>query len=144
MRGVVATAFDHYDSRSGDPQLHMHVVIANRVQAADGKWRTLDGRPMHAAVVAVSEYYNALLADHLTRIFGIGWEARDRGRDRNPAWEIVGVPDELLREFSSRTVDIEAEKDRLIAAGGVVQPSSCAGAAVTLRQSLPAVSMVAA
>jgi conjugative relaxase-like TrwC/TraI family protein len=43
-RGVIATAFDHWDSRSGDPQLHTHLVIANRVQSDDGKWRTLDGR----------------------------------------------------------------------------------------------------
>jgi len=114
VRGVVATAFDHYDSRAADPQLHTHVVIANRVQAADGKWRTLDGRPMHAAVVALSEHYNAVLADHLTRMFGVGWEARERGKDRNPAWEITGVPDALITEFSSRTRDIEAEKERLI------------------------------
>ncbi|GAB3597146.1 MobF family relaxase [Microbacterium tumbae] len=114
VRGVVATAFDHYDSRAADPQLHTHVVIANRVQAADGKWRTLDGRPMHAAVVALSEHYNAVLADHLTRMFGVGWEARERGKDRNPAWEITGVSDALITEFSSRTRDIEAEKERLI------------------------------
>lgn len=114
VRGVVATAFDHYDSRASDPQLHTHVVIANRAQAADGKWRTLDGRPMHAAVVALSEHYNAVLADHLTRMFGVGWEARERGKDRNPAWEITGVPDALITEFSSRTRDIEAEKERLI------------------------------
>jgi len=114
VRGVLATAFDHYDSRASDPQLHTHVVIANRVQAADGKWRTLDGRPMHAAVVALSEHYNAVLADHLTRMFGLGWEARARGKDRNPAWELTGVPDALLTEFSSRTRDIEAEKERLI------------------------------
>lgn len=112
--GVVATAFDHYDSRAADPQLHTHVVIANRVQAVDGKWRTVDGRPMHAAVVALSEHYNAVLADHMTRTFGVGWEARERGKDRNPAWEITGVPDALLTEFSSRTKDIEAEKERLI------------------------------
>ncbi|TDD65416.1 hypothetical protein E1262_25410 [Jiangella aurantiaca] len=30
--GVIAAAFDHWDSRAGDPQLHTHVVIANRVQ----------------------------------------------------------------------------------------------------------------
>lgn len=71
VRGVIATAFDHFDSRAGDPQLHTHVVIANRVQAADGKWRTLDGRPLHAAVVALSEHYNAVLADHLTRVLGV-------------------------------------------------------------------------
>ncbi|MCK3769777.1 relaxase domain-containing protein [Microbacterium aerolatum] len=115
VRGVVATAFDHFDSRAGDPQLHTHVVIANRVQAADGKWRTLDGRPMHAVVVALSEHYNAVLADHLTRLLGVGWEERDRGRSRNPAWEITGVPESLIGEFSSRSAAIEAEKDRLIA-----------------------------
>nr|WP_267884913.1 MobF family relaxase [Jiangella alkaliphila] len=113
-RGVVATAFDHYDSRSADPQLHTHVVIANRVQGRDGQWRTLDGRPMHAAVVALSEHYNAVLADTLTRDLGVEWEQRDRGRDRNPAWEIAGVGDELIAEFSSRAADIEVEKDRLI------------------------------
>ena len=114
VRGAVATAFDHFDSRAGDPQLHTHVVIANRVQAADGKWRTLDGRPMHAAVVALSEHYNAVLADHLTRVLGLGWEARDRGRDRNPSWEITGVGDALIDEFSSRSAAIDTEKNRLI------------------------------
>ncbi len=114
VRGVIATAFDHFDSRAGDPQLHSHVVLANRVQAADGKWRTLDGRPLHAAVVALSEHYNAVLADHLTRVLGVEWEARERGRDRNPAWEISGVNDGLIDEFSSRAAAIEKEKERLI------------------------------
>lgn len=31
VRGVIATAYDHYDSRAGDPHLHTHVVISNRV-----------------------------------------------------------------------------------------------------------------
>lgn len=116
VTGVVATAFDHYDSRAGDPQLHTHVVISNKVQTVvvDGRWRALDGRPMHAATVALSEHYNALLADHLTRGLGVGWEQRGRGRDRNPGWEIIGVPDELLEAFSSRSRDIETVKDRLI------------------------------
>ncbi|MBP2407783.1 MobF family relaxase [Brachybacterium fresconis] len=117
VTGLVATAFDHYDSRSSDPQLHTHVVVSNKVQTAlDGRWRSLDGRPMHAAVVALSEHYNAVLADRLTGMLGLGWEARDRGRDRNPAWEIVGVGEELIEEFSTRSHDIDAEADRLIAA----------------------------
>jgi conjugative relaxase-like TrwC/TraI family protein len=116
VTGVVATAFDHYDSRAGDPQLHTHVVISNKVRTVlDGKWRSLDGRPMHAAVVALSEHYNALLADQLTRRLGLSWEQRQRGRDRNPAWEITGVPDELIKDFSSRSAAIEVETDRLIA-----------------------------
>ncbi|WP_245951269.1 MobF family relaxase [Phytoactinopolyspora halophila] len=116
VTGVVATAFDHYDSRAGDPQLHTHVVVSNKVHTVrDGAWRTLDGRPLHAAVVALSEHYNALLADRLTRELGITWQARSRGRDRNPAWEIAGVPDELVAAFSSRSGEIDAETDRLIA-----------------------------
>jgi conjugative relaxase-like TrwC/TraI family protein len=115
VTGLIATAFDHYDSRAGDPHLHTHVVISNKVQTVlDGKWRSLDGRPMHAATVALSELHEAVFADHLTRLFGVEWEARDMGRDRNPAWAIAAVPEELVTEFSSRSRHIEEEKNRLI------------------------------
>lgn len=117
VTGLIATAFDHYDSRAGDPHLHTHVVISNKVQTAhDGKWRSLDGRPLHAATVALSELHEAVFADHLTRAFGVGWEARDMGRDRNPAWAVTAVPEDLVVEFSSRSRHIEEEKNRLIAA----------------------------
>lgn len=117
VEGLIATAFDHYDSRAGDPHLHTHVVISNKVRTAqDGKWRALDGRPMHAATVALSELHEAVFADHLTRTLGVEWQAREMGRDRNPAWAITTVPEELVLEFSSRSRDIDAEKDRLIAA----------------------------
>lgn len=115
ITGVVAAAFDHWDSRLGDPQLHTHVVISNKVKTLiDHRWRSLDGRPIHAAVTAISAYYNAVLADRLTGTFGLGWELRARGPERNPQWEIAGVPDELIWEFSSRTRAIEVEKERLI------------------------------
>lgn len=113
--GVAATAHDHWDSRANDPQLHTHLVISNKVKAAhDGQWRTLDSRALHHAVVALSEHYNAILADRLTNTFGLGWQRRDRGPDRSAQWEISGVPDDLLAEFSSRSRDIEVVKDRLI------------------------------
>ena len=115
VAGVIAATFDHYDSRAGDPQLHTHVVISNKVKTLlDGRWRSLDSRPIHAAVTAISAHYNAVLADRLSGTFGLRWEARDRGADRNPQWEIAGVTEELIREFSSRTREIEKEKDRLI------------------------------
>jgi len=114
--GVAATAYDHWDSRANDPQLHTHLVISNKVKAAhDGQWRTLDSRALHHAVVALSEHYNAVLADRLTNMFGVAWERRDRGPDRSTQWEIAGVPDELLTEFSSRSRHIDVVTDRLIA-----------------------------
>jgi conjugative relaxase-like TrwC/TraI family protein len=116
VAGLIATAYDHFDSRAGDPHLHTHVVISNKVKTVlDGRWRSLDSRPMHAATVALSELHEAVFADHLTRALGVGWEARDRGRDRNPAWAITGVPEQLVGEFSTRARHIEVEKDRLIA-----------------------------
>lgn len=121
VRGVVAVAFDHFDSRSGDPQLHTHLVVSNRVQGVDGKWRTLDSRTLHRATVALSATYNGYLVDHTARLLGVGWLPVDRGRDRNPGWEIDGVPANLVAEFSRRThgtggVDgITGVKDRLIA-----------------------------
>ena len=113
--GLIATAFDHYDSRAGDPHLHTHVVFSNKVQTLlDGKWRSLDGRPLHAAVVALSELHEAVFADHLTRTLGVEWEARSRGRDRNPTWAITTVPESLITLFSSRSRHIDQEADRLI------------------------------
>lgn len=29
VTGLIATVFDHFDSRAGDPHLHTHVVIRN-------------------------------------------------------------------------------------------------------------------
>ncbi|UOQ91307.1 relaxase domain-containing protein [Agromyces endophyticus] len=117
VTGLVATVFDHFDSRAGDPHLHTHVVVSNKVQTVlDGRWRSLDGRPLHAAVVALSELHEALFQDALTRAVGVEWEQRDRGRDRNPTWSIASVPEPLIAEFSTRSRHIDAATDRLIAA----------------------------
>ena len=67
---------------------------------------------MHAAVVALSELHEAVFADHMTRTFGVRWEPREMGRDRNPSWAITDVPEELVAEFSTRARQIEVEKDR--------------------------------
>jgi conjugative relaxase-like TrwC/TraI family protein len=115
VTGLIATAFDHFDSRAGDPHLHTHVVISNKVQTVlDGKWRSLDGRPMHAAVVALSELHESLFADALTRSLGVRWEMRERGRDRHPALSISSVTEALVAEFSSRARHIDTATDALI------------------------------
>ncbi len=114
VRGVVAAAFDHPDTRTGDPNLHTHVVVANRVQAADGQWRTLDGQQLFAAGVALSETYDALLADEVARRLRLGFGWRDRGPRRAPAFEVDGIDDQLLALFSSRSRDITAHLHDLV------------------------------
>jgi conjugative relaxase-like TrwC/TraI family protein len=115
VRGVVAAAFDHYDSREHDPQLHTHLVVANRVQGEDGRWRTLDSRGLiFPSVVALSETYDNLLADQLTRSLGVDWEAHEGRKAKNAKWEIAGVPTVLIDEFSRRRAQIDDAADDLI------------------------------
>ena len=42
VRGMVAAALPHRDSRAGDPDLHTHVAVANKVQTLDGRWLSID------------------------------------------------------------------------------------------------------
>ena len=46
-QGLLAVGFDHRTSREGDPLLHTHLVVANRVQGPDGRWTALDGRDLY-------------------------------------------------------------------------------------------------
>lgn len=117
-KGAVAAAFDHWESRARDPQLHTHVVIANRVQrATDGAWSTLDSRTLYKAVVTASQHYNGLLFDRLQERLGAGPGFRPpTNHVRNPRHELVGVDDALIREFATRTRHIDEEKDRLVEA----------------------------
>lgn len=113
-RGMIAAAFDHPDTRTGDPNLHTHVVVANKVQGLDGKWRSLDSRALHHAIVSVSEVYDNLFADELTRRLPVTWQWRERGARRSPAYELTDIPDALLRTFSTRATAIdEAMAERI-------------------------------
>ncbi|MGH3974186.1 MAG: MobF family relaxase, partial [Pseudonocardiaceae bacterium] len=58
-RGLIAAAFQHRDSRSGDPDLHTHVAVANKVQARGSrKWLTAYSALLFRHTVAISETYN--------------------------------------------------------------------------------------
>jgi conjugative relaxase-like TrwC/TraI family protein len=115
IEGVIAAAFTHWDNRAGDPQLHDHVVVWNRAcSRSDGQWRTLDSRGLYKAVVALSEMHQGVLSDYLTQALGVGWEARARRHSERPRWEIAGVPEALLAEFSQRNEQVEAHKDRMV------------------------------
>jgi DNA primase catalytic core len=104
VRGLVAAAFTHRDSRAGDPDLHTHVAVANKVQTvADGRWLSIDSRLMHKAITTASETYNTALEAHLSQALGVRFEAR-AGDDpgKRPVREIVGVEPQLLSRWSSR------------------------------------------
>ena len=109
--GLVASLFLHHLSRDGDPQLHVHVAIWNRVQradGADGTWRTLDSRTLHNQRLGVAPIADRILE---TRLSGLGYAMVPRA-DGNGA-EIGGVSQDVIGLFSSRAVAVTGELDRL-------------------------------
>jgi conjugative relaxase-like TrwC/TraI family protein len=112
-QGLLAVGFDHRTSREGDPLLHTHMVIANRVQGPDGRWTALDGRDIYRHRLAADAIYRATYQRELVRALGVEWTAADRHGNR----ELQGMSEELVRSFSKRTGQIDAELDRLTADG---------------------------
>jgi hypothetical protein len=117
VTGLVAASFTHRDSRAGDPDLHTHVAVANKVQTMQGRWLSIDGRVLHAAATAVSETYNSALEIRLTHHLGVRFADRPgRDRSKRPVREIVGVDPALLARWSSRRLAIDVRSAELAAA----------------------------
>jgi conjugative relaxase-like TrwC/TraI family protein len=114
VRGLVAAAFTHRDSRAGDPDLHTHVAVANKVQTLDGRWLSIDGRVLFKANVAASETYNTALEQHLRDSLGVRFAERP-GTDpaKRPIREIVGVDPRLNQRWSTRRAHIETRRGEL-------------------------------
>src|SRR5690348_6811493 len=109
--GLTTSLFLHHLSRDGDPQLHVHVAIWNRVQRADGadsKWRTLDSRSLHNQRLAVAPVADRILE---TKLSALGYVMVPRA-DGNGA-EIGGVSQDVKDLFSSRAVAVTGKLDRL-------------------------------
>ena len=114
VRGLVAAAFTHRDSRAGDPDLHTHVAVANKVQTLDGRWLSIDGRVLFKANIAASETYNTALEQHLRDTLGVRFAERP-GTDpaKRPIREIVGVDPRLNQRWSSRRAHINTRRSEL-------------------------------
>jgi conjugative relaxase-like TrwC/TraI family protein len=116
VQGLVAAAFTHRDSRAGDPDLHTHVAVANKVQTPDGRWLSIDGRILFKATVAASETYNTALEHHLRDSLGVRFAERpSQDTRKQPVREIVGVHPALITRWSSRRAAIEARRGVLAA-----------------------------
>ena len=116
--GLIATAFVHRDSREGDPNLHTHVAISNKVRAVgpDGipRWLAIDGRPFYKSVVAMSETYNSRFEAYMIDYLGVEFAERPTNTGKRPVREIVGVSPELIEFWSKRAKMIDARLDELM------------------------------
>jgi conjugative relaxase-like TrwC/TraI family protein len=97
-RWVVASWRQH-TSRAGDPQLHIHQTILNKVRTErDGAWRTLDGQALYRERGAAAAISTLVMENQLAAELGVEFVNRPDGHGR----EIKGVSRRLMDEFSSR------------------------------------------
>ena len=114
--GLIAALFTHRTSRAGDPNLHTHCAIANRVYSKDtGKWLTIDGEGIYQAIVAASERYTLTMESMLHDELGLEFTARTpRHVGRRPVREVAGISDEMIRHFSKRRSAITTKEAELV------------------------------
>ena len=122
--GFLVAVFEHRLSRDADPQLHDHPVVANAVEAADGRRSALDGTMLYGWQRAADAVYQAALRAELSARLGLTWV------QRNGVWEIDGIPPALFRLWSKRRAAIEAEMAELGMVHEYCQPDQCADAMI--------------
>jgi hypothetical protein len=108
-RNWVIGSFRQHTSRDGDPQLHVHNLVLNKVETErDGKWRKLDSKSLYRFQGAAAAIAAAVTETALTREFGVAWVPRADGHGR----EIAGISQDVMDAFSSRrrTIAPEARK----------------------------------
>jgi conjugative relaxase-like TrwC/TraI family protein len=104
--GFVGMAFRHRMSRSGDPALHVHVVISNLTRAkGDGKWLSLAsprGRsPLFPHGKSAGVVFQASLRAGFLREFGLEFEAVTNGYA-----DLKGFSREAIEALSTRSQEI--------------------------------------
>ncbi|NIA26333.1 MAG: relaxase domain-containing protein, partial [Gammaproteobacteria bacterium] len=101
--GYVAASFTEFTSRADDPQLHTHVVVANKVKGTDEVWRTVDGRLLYRYQLAAGYLHEAVLRRELTERLGVRWQPVSNGMA-----DIAGFTRPQIEAFSRRRHQLEA------------------------------------
>ncbi|MCD2191381.1 MobF family relaxase [Actinomycetospora soli] len=108
--GLAVVAFAHHTSRSGDPQLHTHAAVLNRVGTADGRIGALDGKGFRAFKEAIATAYERAVEQEMTDQVGVAFETRPDGKAR----EVAGVDPGLLRDASTRRGQIVERVEAMV------------------------------
>ncbi len=85
-----------------DPALHTHAVIMNMTKSNDGKFRTIESLEIFKNYMAMGQLYRNELAANLKEL-GIDIKVTDPDKG---FFEIVGIDDNLINEFSNRSEQI--------------------------------------
>ena len=98
---LTIAAYDHVSSRSGDPQLHTHLLIANVTHDENGRARSVSNERLMEHRKAADSIYHATLSRELQRL---GYAVRHY---RSGHVEIASYTPQQLADFSTRSREIE-------------------------------------
>ena len=106
---LLAVLFEHGTSRALDPQLHTHALIINLTMhpdGPDGKKRTtaIDSTYLYHFKMAAGAVYRAALAQEVQKL---GFQVKQRQLGSSIGFDVVGVPEALIEEFSKRRAEME-------------------------------------
>mgnify|MGYP003641599493 FL=1 len=101
---LVYALFAHDTSRALDPQGHIHAVVANLTRDLKGNWKALWNGEIWKNNTTIGQFYHAAFRAQLQKL---GYETEAAGK--HGAFEIKGVPGEVIKAFSTRAAEIEAK-----------------------------------
>jgi hypothetical protein len=109
---LVAAAWKQHTSRAGDPQLHIHALILNKLfRELEGKWSAIDGKALIDHMAAATRVGGLVLENALAREFGVEYHYDEDSRGRL----IKGVSRPVMDQYSKRArQDVEPLHKALI------------------------------
>ncbi len=107
--------FLHETSRTGDAQMHSHLMVLNRVevhdpQTGETKWLTLDSRGLHKAKKSAEAIYHRTMEEQLVRDLPVEMTTREDGKAR----EIIGITLEDREGASKRRQQVTGELEKYV------------------------------
>ncbi|MEU9837323.1 MobF family relaxase [Streptosporangium sp. NPDC048047] len=108
----VMSLWDHQTNREGEPQLHTHALVLNRVRTVteDGteKWRALDGASLYRAQRAAAAIYERGFEQRMEAEFPVAYRLRPDGKAR----ELVGISEEERAALSTRAAQVSKKVEK--------------------------------
>jgi conjugative relaxase-like TrwC/TraI family protein len=99
--GFVVASFRHGTSRAGDPQLHVHNLIANLGLGPDGRFTAIDSELVYRWSFATSHVFECVLRAELAARLGTLFTPIEKG-----TCDVAGIPADVRRAFSQRRAEI--------------------------------------
>lgn len=100
---LVCATFLHGTSRAAEPQLHWHTTLINLARGVDGKWRTLDPKPIFKNKMLLGAIFRSKVAHKFHREFGL------RANRKGNCFDFAGVPQKAMDAHSTRAKEIRAD-----------------------------------